>query len=246
MIKMPGAILGALFSLLAAAQPSLAVETRVWDQSDFGDFSRGTPKNLSIRSDGHLTLAMSTHELDSTSVPYLWALTKDTAGTVYYAGGAPTGATAKIFAIAPGAKSQVIADLPGLEIHALAVDKNRVYAAVLPDAKVYRIGKDGKAEVFFDPKSKYIWAMAFDSAGNLFLATGDSGVIYRVSPDGKGSKFFDSEETHVRSMIIDGDGNLIAGTEPGGLVLRITPAGKSFVLYKPASAKSPQWRSRRD
>ena len=31
------------------------------------------------------------------------------------------------------------------------------------------------ASVFFDPKTKYIWALAFDSNGNLFVATGDQG-----------------------------------------------------------------------
>ena len=233
MVKFPGVLAAALFVFLVAGQPSSAVETRVWDQSDLADFSRGTPKNLSIRSDGRLSLATSIRELDSTSVPYLWALAQDASGTVYYAGGAPTGATAKVFSLAPKGKSRVVADIPGLEIHALAVDKeNRLYAAVLPDAKVYRIGKDGKAEVFFDPKCKYIWAMTFDRSGNLFVATGDSGIIYRVTPEGKGTKFFDSEDTHVRSMVIDSQGNLIAGTEPSGLVMRITPAGEGFVLYE--------------
>ncbi len=92
--------------------------------------------------------------------------------------------------------------------------------------------KAARPQLFFDPHCKYVWAMAFDHSGNLFVATGDSGLIYRVAPDGKGSKFFDTEETHARSMIIDAAGNLIVGTEPGGLVLRITPSGQSFVLYQ--------------
>ncbi len=81
----------------------------------------------------------------------------------------------------------------------LSIPQDRVYAAVLPDAKIYRIDKTGKPQLFFDPKCKYVWAMAFDHSGNLFVATGDSGLIYRVTPDGKGSKFFDTEETHARS-----------------------------------------------
>ena len=217
----------------ALSLTALAVETHVWNQSDPSDFNRGTAKNLSIRSDGRVTLAPSTRELDSTSVPYLWALAQDSKGTVYYGGGAPTGAATKIFALPQNGKPKAFAELSGLEIHALALDKqDRLYAAVLPDAKIYRISANGKPELFFDPKCKYVWSMAFDRAGNLFVATGDSGLIYKVTPDGMGGKFFESEETHARSMIIDGGGNLIVGTEPGGLVLRITPAGKSFVLYQ--------------
>ncbi len=233
MRKISGSRRAAFSCLLLAALPCFAVETHVWDQSDASDFARGTASKLSIRSDGHVTLAPASRELDSTSIPYLWAIAQDSKGVVYYAGGAPTGAATKIFALPHGGKARVFAEVTGLEVHALAVDsQDRLYAAVLPDAKIYRIDKTGKPQLFFDPKCKYIWAMAFDRSGALFVATGDAGLIYRVTPDGKGAKFYDSEETHVRSMMIDGSGNLIVGTEPSGLVLRISPKGESFVLYQ--------------
>ena len=210
-----------------------AVDTHVWEQSDPAEFARGTTQRLSIRSDGHLTLAPSFQELDSTTVPYLWAIAQDSKGTLYYAGGAPTGTSTKIFALAPGGKPHAFAELNGLEIHALAVDsEDRIYAAVLPDAKIYRIDRSGKAELFFDPHCKYIWAMVFDRSGNLFAATGDSGLIYKIAPDGKGTQFANTNETHARSMILDSAGNLIVGTEPGGLVLRVSPQGETFVLFQ--------------
>jgi hypothetical protein len=233
MIQYSGSRRAVAFLLLATA-PSLlpAVETHVWEQSEQAEFTRGTAKNLSIRSDGHLTLAPQFKELDSTTVPYLWAVAQDSKGVLYYAGGAPTGASTKIYALSAGEKPRVFAEISGLEVHALAIDSHdRIYAAVLPDAKIYRI-ENGKPQLFFDAKCKYIWSMAFDKAGNLFVATGDTGLIYKVAPDGTGAKFFDTEETHARSMVIDNDGNLIVGTEPSGLILRITPAGKGFVLYQ--------------
>ena len=223
----------AIFScLLLASLPCFAVETRLWDQSDASDFGRGTTDKLSIHSDGRLALAPASRELDSTSIPYLWAIAQDSKGTIYYAGGAPTGATTKIFALSRAGKARPFAEVAGLEVHALAVDsQDRLYAAVLPDAKVYRID-GGKPQLFFDPKCKYIWAMTFDRSGALFVATGDAGLIYRVTPDGKGAKFYDTQETHARSMTVDSGGNLIVGTEPSGLVLRITPKGEGFVLYQ--------------
>src|SRR2546423_354026 len=225
---------GAATLLFAVVCPfCFAVETHVWEQSDQAAFARGTPKHLSIRSDGHLALAPDFKELDSTGVPYLWAIAQDSKQTVYYAGGAPTGATTKLFALPVNGKPKVVTELTGLEIHALAVDsQDRVYAAVLPDARIYRIDKSGKPELFFDAKCKYIWAMAFGRSGDLFIATGDSGIIFRVTPEGKGSEFFRTEETHARSMIIDKAGNLIVGTEPNGLVIRVTAEGKGFVLYQ--------------
>jgi hypothetical protein len=230
-----GRIASALVLAVISSSLCFAVDTHIWEQSDQSDFARGTTKNISIRSDGHLMLAPEFKELDSTPVPYLWALAQDSKGTLYYAGGGPTGATTKIFARSTDGKCKVIAELPGLEIQALAVDSSdRLYAAVLPDAKIYRIDKSGKSEVFFNPKCKYVWAMAFDHAGNLFAATGDSGLIYKIAPDGKGVEFAKTEEAHARSMIIDATGNLIVGTEPGGLIVRINPEGKGFVLYQAA------------
>ncbi|HEX3683317.1 MAG TPA: hypothetical protein VHU83_12340 [Bryobacteraceae bacterium] len=222
-----------LFLLAAAPRLCFAVDTHIWEQSEESDFARGTPKNLSIRSDGHVILAPEFKELDSTNVPYLWAVASDSKGTLYYAGGAPTAATAKVFELPRNGKPKVFAEVTGLEIHALAVDsQDRVYAAVLPDSKIYRIDKSGKPQLFFDPKCKYVWAMVFDRAGNLFVATGDSGLIYRVTPDGNGSEFFNTGETHARAMILDDAGNLIVGTEPSGLILRISPKRQSFVLYQ--------------
>ena len=236
MRKLFGSVRAAAFVVLAVTTPfCLAVDTHVWQQNEQAEFERGTAKNISIRSDGRLTLAPVFKELLDASLPYLWTVTQDSKGTLYCAGGAPTGATTKIFAVTPDGKSKTFAELNGLEIHVLALDsKDRLYAAVLPDAKIYRIDAAGKSEVFFDTKQKYVWAMAFDAAGNLFVATGDQGVIYKVTPDGKGTEFFRTEETHARSMIVDHAGNVIVGTEPSGLVLRIAPQGTSFVLFQTA------------
>ena len=218
---------------LATFTACLAVETRFWEQGDRSDFEKGTLNHLSLRSDGRVFLAPQFTEIFDSSTPYLWTIAVDSKGNLYTAGGGSGSGRAKLFAIDPAGKSRTLAELDGLEIHAIAVDaSNQVYAATDPDGKVYRIGADGKPQIFFDPHQKYIWAMAFDRKGDLFVATGDQGEIYRVTPDGNGSLFFKTEETHARSLAIDSAGNLIVGTEPGGLILRVSPSGAGFVLYQ--------------
>src|SRR5271157_185121 len=213
----------------AACLALVAGQTRTWSQSDSADFEKGNLKNLSLRSDGLVTLAPQSRELFDTASPYLWSLARDSQGTLYAGGGA----NAKLFAIPPGGKGKVLAELDALEVHAVAVDaRDRVYFATSPDGKVYRLAANGKPEVFYDPKAKYIWAMVFGPRGDLFVATGDHGEIHRVPPDGKGQVFFQTDETHVRSLAFDAAGSLIAGTDPGGLVLRIAPDGAGFVLYQ--------------
>jgi sugar lactone lactonase YvrE len=216
--------------LLCALSTALcASQTRTWSQGAFGDFQNAAIKNLSLRSDGVLTLAPHWKEYYDTSAMYLWSLARDSKGNLYAAGG--TGA--KLYRIGANGKGSVLADLDALEIHAIAVDsKDRVYVATAPDGKVYRVSANGKAEPFYDPKAKYIWALAFDRQDNLYVATGDPGTVARVAPDGKGKVFFQCDETHVRSMALDPNGNLIVGTAPGGLVMRVSPSGEGFVLYQ--------------
>ncbi len=219
--------------LAALAVDLFAVETKFWQQSDQSDFEKGSFENLSLRSDGRIFLAPAAREIFDSSATYLWAIASDSKGNLYAGGGGSGSGRSSLFEISRDGKTRTLAELDGLEIHAIAVDKqDRVYAATDPDGKVYRVGSDGTCQMFYDPKAKYIWAMAFDNTGNLFIATGDQGEVHRVAPDGKGAVFFRTEETHARSLAIDPSGNLIVGTEPGGLVLRISPSGQGFVLYQ--------------
>lgn len=88
-----------------------------------------------------------------------------------------------------------------------------------------------KSSVFFDPGTKYIWDLALDEQGQLYVATGDRGEIFRVQKDGQHSLFFESDEAHIRVIAFDPAGNLIAGSDGSGLIYRISPAGQAFVLY---------------
>ena len=153
---------------------------------------------------------------DSSS-PYLWAVARDSKGNLYAGGGGAGGARTKLYVVPNGGAGRPLAELDGMDIYALAVDKqDRVYAATSPDGKVYRVSADGKSELYYNPGAKYIWAMAFAPSGDLYIATGDKGEIHRVAPSGSGTLFFRTEETHARSLAIDARGNLIVGTEQIG------------------------------
>jgi sugar lactone lactonase YvrE len=232
-------------SLFSAA---LAEGTRQWTQDKYDEFEKGTAKGVAINSDGSLSLAPAFTSLYTTASTYLWDLASDAAGTVYAAGGAP----ARVYRITPDGKSVIVFAPQELSVQAVAIDRNgAVYAATSPDGKVYKIvrgtapqaksaepAKAGvqvdpnySASVFFEPKSKYIWALAFDQQSNLYVGTGDHGEIFRVDQSGKGSVFFNSDEAQIRVLAIDKSGNLIAGTDGIGLIYRITPKGEGFVLY---------------
>ncbi len=140
----------------------------------------------------------------------------DAAGNLYAAAGSP----ARVYRITPKGEVSVIFAASELEVQALVVDRGgAIYAATSPDGRVYRIvhspaGVNQKTEsaapagaekqaarnqpvdpnysssVYFDPKTKYIWALAIDGRGRLYVATGDHGEIFRVEKDGASSVVF--------------------------------------------------------
>ncbi len=222
-----------LAPVLCILLPLSAVETQVWEHSEAADFEKGTLHKLSLSSEGRLTPAPVVRELFDPSVSFLWAIARDSNGNLYAGGGSVGSSKSKLIVVNPSGQAKTLAELDGMAIQAIAIDKqDRVYAATSPDGKVYRVNAAGHAELFYDPHSKYIWALAFSNNGDLFVATGDQGEIHRVTANGTGSVFYRTEEVHVRSLAVDAKDNLIAGTDPSGLILRITPAGQGFVLYE--------------
>ncbi len=221
--------LAALVSLGAAVH---AVETETWKHASNDDFMKGNLDKLSLRSDGRLMLAPKASEIIDPSTAVLWAVAADSKGNIYAGGGGAGAGSAKLFRVNPAGESELVAELDGLQVQAIAVNTtDEVFAATAPDGKVYRIS-GGETDVFYAPDVKYIWAAVFDEAGNLYIGAGDTGEIHKITPGGDAAVFFRTEETHVRSLAIDPAGNLIAGTEPGGLIFRITPAGDGFVLHQ--------------
>src|SRR3954451_10068257 len=149
-ISRPGGRCLTVAALIALVFGALyASQTKTWTQGEFADFEKGVIKNLSVRSDGLLTLAPRSHELYDPATAYLWALAQDSKGNLYAGGGT----TAKLYRIPPDGKGKMVADLGAVEIHAIVVDsKYRVYVSTSPDGKIYRVSSSGKADVFYDPK----------------------------------------------------------------------------------------------
>lgn len=241
-----------IFSLSLLTLFAVAEGTRTWEQSKFDDLVKGTANGVAVRSSGGFELAPSFKPLYSTPSTYIWSIASDERGNVYAAAGSP----ARVYRITPEGKSSIIFEPQELQVQALTVGPGGViYAATDPDGKVYKIEhkggeKDAKplegaqkdaakpaldpawtSSVYFAPGTKYIWDLALDKAGNLYIATGDRGEIYKVTPKGEHSVFFKSDETHIRTLALDAQGNLIAGTDGSGLIYRISPAGEGFVLY---------------
>ena len=105
-------------ALLLTAAFVWADNTKVWRQDRFEDFDKGTPSNVSMRSDGVLLLARQFRAIGDPQLTYIWALVEDSKGRLYAAGGSP----GKLVRLSPGtgdAKIETVFTAKELEIHAL-------------------------------------------------------------------------------------------------------------------------------
>src|ERR1700683_5598752 len=240
---------------------AFAEGTRNWEQYKLGDLTKGTATGVAIRSAGGLELAPTFKSLYATPSTYIWAIAADDAGNVYVATGAPArvyritpDGKATIIFEPKELQVQALRTAPGGAIYAATAPDGKVYKlehklggkgqakadpqqdAVSEKDKDKDIAKpeadpSWSSSVYFEPATKYIWYLALDKSGNLYVATGDHGEIYRVTPKGEHSVFFKSDETHIRGLAFDAQENLIAGSDGSGLIYRISPAGEGFVLY---------------
>ena len=243
-------------STFAAAQG-----THLWTQSQMEELEKGTPNGVAIASNGQLRQGPGLTEQLTTPSTFVWALAVEKSGTIF----AGTGTPASVLRMGgrQGEKPFTVFETKDLSVQALCLGPDgALYAATLPSGKVYKLNTnatekqdESSATVVFDAakaeavatgesrpaspqpsvQSRYVWALTFDSAGRLYIATGNPGAIYRVDPAKPGvapELFFKSDEAHIRALAWDAKGNLLAGSDGSGLVYRIDPQGKGYVLFE--------------
>jgi sugar lactone lactonase YvrE len=253
-------ILPALFAAaLAPGTPLAAQGTHLWVQSQMEQFEKGTPDGVAIGSNGELRQGPGLIEELTTPSTFVWAVAADKAGRVFAATGTP--ASVLRLAAKKGEDPFTLFETRDLSIQSLCLGPDgALYAATVPGGKVYKLNpnatekqNESSAAVVFDAakaeaaeaskadsvkrtsQSHYIWALTFDAAGRLYIATGNPGAIYRVDPAKPGAApelFFKSDEAHIRALAWDAKGNLIAGSDGSGLVYRIDSKGTGYVLFE--------------
>lgn len=84
-----------------------------------------------------------------------------------------------------------------------------------------------------DAALEFLWAVAQDAAGNLYVGGGSPARVVRIDMQGKTSTFFESKEFEVHALAFDAAGNLLVATSPDGKLYKVTPAGQAQELFNP-------------
>jgi hypothetical protein len=248
---MPRVVTASLLALVVYPHLLPAQGTRLWVQSRYEEFEKGQPDSTAIASRGYLEAGPTLRSVLLTPSTYIWAVTSDSQGNAYLATGSP----ATVLKVSPAGVSTKLFTTKDLTVQTVRVGPDgSVYAATVPAGKVYRIrpGQSGldesTATLVFDSattarnagsgkqtdQARYIWDLAFDAQGALYIATGGPAAIYRVNVSADNAHpelFFESDEQHIRCLLFEPNGNLIAGSDGGGLVYRIGKDRKGLVIY---------------
>lgn len=98
--------------------------------------------------------------------------------------------------------------------------------------KVYRIDKDGKAELWFQAPEMDVTALVQDKKGTLYAATSPNGKVYKITDKAKGEEFFNPAEKYIWDLLFLDAGELWAAVGESGGIYRISPLGEGRMFFK--------------
>ncbi len=208
--------------ILAAGQQARSQGTKLWTQSRFEEFEKGSPQGVAITSDGKLRTGPVAKELLTTPSTFVWAIAAndDASGPIY----AATGAPATVLRLTPDGKGSFRQEKL-FETKALAVQSlvkgpdGNLYAATIPDGRVYRIKPDqanptdeSNTEIVFD-LGKAVAAEKKDNTSSSDTKRSE------IRPDKNENK-----SRYIWDLSFDKSGKLYIATGGPGVIYRINVA----------------------
>lgn len=98
--------------------------------------------------------------------------------------------------------------------------------------KVFRIGQDGRAELFFQTQELDVTSLVLDKKGVLYAGTSPNGKIYRIPEKGKGEPFFNPDEKYIWDLLFLENGLLIVAVGERSGIYEVNAQGEGRVVFK--------------
>ena len=215
----------AIAALSAASLTAGAQGTKLWSQSRFEEFEKGTPQGVAIASDGRLTEGPALSERLTTPSTFVWSMAVDKQGTVFLGTGSP--ATVLRVGADKSEKPFTLFETKDLSVQVVRLGPDgMLYVATLPSGKVYKL--DPHATTKIDEQKATV---VFDASK---LDDGKAEATARTD-DGAGSDKNDAKSHYVWDMTFDAAGRLYIAAGGPAAVYRVDAAkadAKAEVFYK--------------
>jgi hypothetical protein len=239
-----------------------AVTSKVVRQTGSTDLLKGHGEKVVIGSRGTIQLGRAAETLvdPSPNLSDVWSINSIvvSGGTVYF-GTSPNGAIyrynisrlKKIYPVdssSGGSKEpsdkggqtngetvEAQEHLSNEHIFALSMDvAGRLLAGISgKTCRLCRFEGDRMEVIFEPPDANYIFAIAVDAGGSIYLGTGPEGKIYKLDALGrKPELLYDSPDKSILSLAVGPNSWIYAGSDTRGLVYKINSrTKKTIVLY---------------
>lgn len=112
-----------------------------------------------------------------------------------------------------GSELREFAKLEGAEhIWALVRDPktDSLFAATGPEGKLYRITRDGTAQVYFDADESHLVSLAVGTDGSVYAGSSGKARLYKLTGPGRASIVHDFGSTEVRAISLGAGGEVFA------------------------------------
>jgi sugar lactone lactonase YvrE len=217
----------ACLALLALAPALAASRVKLIEKSTLADFQKGSFVNVSIDSDGRMSLGPKLKAIAGPAEEFYLSAAVGANGDLYLG----TGHNASVYRVSPTGKSELLFKGEQLDVYALLVTEGGdVVAATSPNGRVVRIAKDNQVREIFNPDEKFIWDLAEDRQGNIICALGNTGAVTSISKAGSAESLFTAEDSHIVSLLVTADNAILAGSGDRGILYEIKDR-KVRVLY---------------
>ncbi len=204
-------------ALLALAPALGAVKVKQAEKSSLADFQKGSFVNVSIDSNGGLSLGPKLKSIPGPAEEFYLAAAAS--GGDLYLG---TGHNAAVYRVSAAGKIDKIFQGEQLDVYALLVEGDGdVIVGTSPNGRVFRVAKDGKSTELFHPDEKFIWDLAADKQGNIICALGNTGAVYSIAKGGAVENLLTAEDSHIISLHVTSDNAILAGSGDRGILYEI-------------------------
>jgi hypothetical protein len=205
-----------------------SVEVKKIKIQGFDEFKKGTLKNITLNAAGILMIGPETRQLNSPEDDFFLSFTSDENKNLFVG----TGHEGMVFKIPKGqGKPERMFKSDELDIYALTVLRSgELLIGSSPSGKVYKISRDKKKSIFFNPRERMIWDIVEDQSRNIFCAVGVQGAVYKLTQNGTGRKILGIDDFHILSLFVTKDNRLIIGSGENGILFEYKN-NKTRVLY---------------
>jgi hypothetical protein len=162
---------------------------------------------------------LATEKLLSDGPEVCWQVIGDGNGGLFVA----TGHNGQIWFVDRKENDSLFATLPEPEIFSLLHGDQYLFAGGGPEGHLYRIDKNGEVEVWADLDESYIWNLAGDGHGNLYVAAGSPATLYKVTARNDATRLAVLPAANALAIVVADEGHLLVATQGPGLIYRLDP-----------------------